>query len=146
MFYYADEFPGGPPDFKAVAYINGPRAIYMTDVKILGANYGLDLLIPFYYGEVEVPKTPAGKIKDSTFTMGDLQFEPLLLAWHYKQWDIGAEGPEVPGRPADAVDVRPQPPGCAMAVSLRLSLTGSVPSTEGPSWGVVASSSSKEER
>lgn len=89
LFYYADEFPGGPPGFEAFAYINGPRAIYMTDFKILGANYGLDLLVPFYYGDVEFD-TPAGRFKDSTFAMGDLQFEPLLLAWHLKQMDIGA--------------------------------------------------------
>jgi len=89
LFYYADKFPGGPPDFKAVAYINAPRAIYLTDFKILGANYGLDLLVPFYYGDVSF-QTPAGKLKDSTFAMGDLQFEPLLLAWHLQQVDIGA--------------------------------------------------------
>ena len=89
LFYYADHFPGGPPGFEALAYINAPRAIYMTDLKILGATYGLDLLVPFYYGSVEFD-TPAGKFKDSTFTMGDLQFEPLLLAWHYQKFDIGA--------------------------------------------------------
>jgi hypothetical protein len=85
LFYYADDFPNGPSDFKALAYIQAPRAIYMTDFKILGANYGLDLLVPFYYGDIEV-----GDFSDSTFTMGDLQFEPLLLAWHWKQLDLGA--------------------------------------------------------
>lgn len=89
LFYWADDFPGGPPGFDAFAYIQAPRAIYMTDFKILGANYGLDLLIPFYYGKVKYD-TPGGAISDSTFTMGDLQFEPLLLGWHYKQFDIGA--------------------------------------------------------
>ena len=89
MFYFADDFPGGPPDFDAFAYINGPRAIYMTDYKIFGANYGMDLLVPFYYGDVNY-KTPAGKVSDSTFAMGDLQFEPLLLGWHLPKFDIGA--------------------------------------------------------
>jgi hypothetical protein len=89
LFYYADDFPGGPPDFKAFAYIQAPRAIYITDLQFLGANYGMDLLIPFYYGDVQY-QTPTGKFKDTTFTMGDLQFEPLLLAWHLKQFDFGA--------------------------------------------------------
>lgn len=89
LFYYADRFPGGPPGFEAFAYINGPRAIYMTDFKILGATYGLDLLVPFYYGDVKFD-TPAGQVKDNTFAMGDLQFEPLLLAWHLPKLDIGA--------------------------------------------------------
>jgi hypothetical protein len=89
LFYYADKFPGGPPNFEAFAYIQAPRLIYMTDFKILGANYGLDLLVPFYYGDVKFD-TPAGRVKDSTFAMGDLQFEPLLLAWHFKKLDVSA--------------------------------------------------------
>lgn len=89
LFYFADDFPGGPPGFDAFAYINAPRLIYMTDFKIFGANYGLDLLVPFYYGEVKFD-TPGGRFKDSTFAMGDLQFEPILLGWHWKQWDVGA--------------------------------------------------------
>jgi hypothetical protein len=45
--------------------------------------------VPFYFADVEFD-TPAGRVKDSTFAMGDLQFEPLLLAWHFKRLDIGA--------------------------------------------------------
>jgi hypothetical protein len=89
IFYYADRYPGGPDNFRGIAYINAPRAIYMTDAKILGANYGLDLLIPFYYGDVRF-NTPAGRFSDSTWAMGDLQFAPLLLGWHFDQLDIGA--------------------------------------------------------
>ena len=88
-FYYRTYFASGPPDFKAWAYIQAPRAIWITDFKIFGANYGLDLLIPFYYGNVQY-QTPAGKLHDTIFTMGDLQFEPLLLSWHLQQLDIGA--------------------------------------------------------
>jgi hypothetical protein len=89
LFYYADRFPGGPPNFEALGYINAPRLVYMTDFKILGATYGLDLLVPFYYGEVKFD-TPAGRFKDDTFAMGDLLFEPLLLGWNTKQFDFGA--------------------------------------------------------
>jgi hypothetical protein len=34
--------------------------------------------------------TPAGRVTDSTWAMGDLQFEPVLLGWHYEKLDIGA--------------------------------------------------------
>ncbi|MFO1497295.1 MAG: transporter [Verrucomicrobiota bacterium] len=89
LFYDADYFPGGPKEFEAVAYINAPRLIYITDYQIFGANYGLDLLVPFYYGQVQFD-AGGSRFKDSTFAMGDLQFEPLLLAWHFKQFDFGA--------------------------------------------------------
>jgi len=81
--YWADEFPGGPPDFDVFAYVNAPRVIWMTDVKILGANYGMDVIVPFGYTKLEV-----GGFEDSTFGLGDIQVEPLLLGWHTKQCDF----------------------------------------------------------
>jgi hypothetical protein len=61
----------------------------MTDwkVPVLDAQYGLDLLVPFYYADVKL-KTPGGKLQDHTFAMGDLQFEPLLLTRHFERFDV----------------------------------------------------------
>jgi hypothetical protein len=89
LFYWGDEFPGGPPNFDVSAYAQVPRVIWMSDFKFLGANLGMDLLVPFYYAEVKYD-TPARRVSDSTFAMGDLQFEPLLMAWHTKQFDLAA--------------------------------------------------------
>ena len=93
FFYTANiNKDSGLADFDAFAYVNAPRVIWMTDYTIpyLKAQYGMDLLIPFYYSNVKL-KVPGGTtLKDDTFAMGDLQFEPLLLSWHWKKFDMGA--------------------------------------------------------
>ncbi len=89
FFYYSGEFENGPPDFKLFGYINAPRLIWMTDLKILGANYGMDVLVPFGYMDWKF-NTPAGKVQDTYFGLGDIEVEPLVLAWHLKQFDFSA--------------------------------------------------------
>jgi hypothetical protein len=84
FFYMADRFKDGPPDFNIVAYLNAPRVIWMTDWKILGANYGMDVLVPFGYLDWKMMGTP----RNSYFGLGDIQIEPLLLSWHFKQFDL----------------------------------------------------------
>jgi len=85
--YFANDFPiGGPPDFSLDAYINAPRLIWMSDWKILGATYGADLIVPFGWQQVKVgPSSAHSVFRD--FGLGDIQIEPLLLAWHGKQWN-----------------------------------------------------------
>lgn len=85
MFYTADRFEGGPPDFEISAYVNAPRLIWMTDFDILGADYGMDVIVPFGYMDWK-----AGGVKDSYFGLGDIQLEPLLLSWHLQQFDFAA--------------------------------------------------------
>lgn len=74
FFYFADEFKDGPPNFDIFAYINAPRVIWMTGLEIFGANYGMDVIVPFAYQEWSV-----GPSSDSDFGLGDIQIEPLLL-------------------------------------------------------------------
>ncbi len=83
FFYFADEFKDGPPDFDIFAYINAPRVIWMTGLEVLGANYGMDVIVPFAYQEWSV-----GPSSDSDFGLGDIQIEPLLLSWHFQQFDL----------------------------------------------------------
>ena len=84
--YYASHLePVTPPGFKAKAYINAPRLIWMTDKKIFGANYGMDIIVPFGYREVTAPG-----VADSHFGLYDIQVEPLLLGWHFDRFDVGA--------------------------------------------------------
>lgn len=88
LLYMADNFPGsGLNDFEATVYVNAPRLIYMTDFKILGANYGMDIIVPFGYAEV---KGAGGLLNDRYFGLYDIQVEPLLLGWHFDRLDIGA--------------------------------------------------------
>ena len=85
MFYNADRFEDGPPSFDIFAYVNAPRFIWMTDHKILGADYGMDVIVPFGYMDWD-----AGAGSDSYTGIGDIQLEPLLLSWHLAQFDISA--------------------------------------------------------
>lgn len=81
--YWADKFPGGPPNFDVKAYVNAPRLIWMTDCTLLGANYGMDVIVPVGYASLR-----AGGYDESESGLGDIQVEPLLLGWHTKQWDF----------------------------------------------------------
>lgn len=83
--YTSDDFDGGPPGFEIAAYVNAPRLIWITDFKILGANYGMDVIVPFGYLDWEIAGTD-----DSYFGIGDIQIEPLLLSWHFQQCDVAA--------------------------------------------------------
>lgn len=85
FFYSADRFKDGPPRFDIFAYINAPRLIWMTDLEILGATYGMDVIVPFGYMDWKA----MGK-KKTHFGLGDIQIEPLLLSWHLDQLDLAA--------------------------------------------------------
>jgi len=85
MFYSSDTFQNGPPDFDIKAYINAPRLIWMTDKKIFGAQYGMDVIVPFVYMD-----WTAGGNSDHYSGVGDIQIEPLLLSWQFKQFDLAA--------------------------------------------------------
>lgn len=91
LFYYAerlnDQNSAGVGDFKAFAYAQAPRLIWITDLKILGGNYGMDVLVPFVYTEIKAPF--AGNYHDQTFGLGDVFVEPITLSWHWQQFDLG---------------------------------------------------------
>ena len=85
-------------DFKTFVYLQAPHLTWMTDWKILGANYGMDVLVPFVYKEAsyhEILALPGGRqinrsVNNSRFGIADIQIEPLLLSWHLKQFDFRA--------------------------------------------------------
>jgi len=88
LFYYADRFPDiGPPDFEAFVYVQAPRLIWITEWKVLGGYYGMDVLFPFYYADVD--SSIGGPFPDDTFALGDILVEPIMLSWHLKQFDLG---------------------------------------------------------
>ncbi len=64
-----------------------PRFIKMTEYKFLGADYGMDMLVPFLNVDLQVA---AKGVHQSKFGLGDILVEPVLLGWHFEQWDIGA--------------------------------------------------------
>jgi len=97
--------PGGEIDHfsrrvSVFAYVQAPRLIWITDKKIFGADYGMDVIVPFGYSEVSmrqkmISEFPGGRIVSSqdkiikdAFGLHDIQVEPLLLSWHKKQFDF----------------------------------------------------------
>lgn len=78
---YGDEVP---VNFDVFVYAQAPRPIWITPWKVLGANYGMDAVIPFVYQDVKV-----GAASDSIFGLGDIAIEPLLLGWHWARADLG---------------------------------------------------------
>ena len=97
--------PGGasvPVDLTA--YVNAFRNIWITEKKVFGANYGMDVLLPFVYTDFK-----AGGFKDSGFEFGDICVEPLLLSWNGDHFDFsvayafwaptGAADPNSPSKP-----------------------------------------------
>jgi hypothetical protein len=87
LFYYANklEVKNGPPGYDVFAYVNAPRAIWISKYKLLGGYYGADVLLPI--GLVEQDDS-IGVVKDKG-GVGDVFVEPITLSWHPKQWDLG---------------------------------------------------------
>ena len=85
FYYSADTYKDGPPSFDISAFINAPRVIWMTDKKVLGASYGMDVIVPFGYMDWEVMGSHGHH-----FGLGDISVEPLLLSWNLGQFDLAA--------------------------------------------------------
>ncbi len=73
-----------PVDFNAFAYVNAIRPVWITNFKLLGANYGMDVLVPIVYQEVKM----AG-VRQDTFGLGDIFAEPVTFSWHWQKLDLG---------------------------------------------------------
>ncbi len=71
----------GPPNFEAFTYANVPRAIWITDTKLLGGYLGVDALLPLVYQNVR-----AGG-RDNNFGVGDV-FAEGTLSWHIQRFDF----------------------------------------------------------
>ncbi|MGC9034546.1 MAG: SphA family protein [Verrucomicrobiia bacterium] len=87
LFYTADRIRNGLPmgdTFEVNVYAQVPRIIYLTDWKILGANYGFDVLATFIYTDLKAPG-----YKNSAFGLGDIFVEPILLSWNFDRFDLG---------------------------------------------------------
>ncbi|EKT4465534.1 transporter [Pseudomonas putida] len=54
-----------------------PHLAYITEHKILGANYGMEVLLPLVHLDVDIDNGPDA----SRTRQGDLIFSPLLLQW-----------------------------------------------------------------
>jgi hypothetical protein len=91
VFYLGEKYDNAtghnvaPAGFQAMLYATVPRAIYISDFKVLGGYLGGDVVLPFVYSSL---KTGPGGYDGSTFGVGDFYGE-TTLSWHPGQFDIG---------------------------------------------------------
>ncbi len=88
-FYNADTLTDGDGNeidigFDAFVFANVHRFIWISDIELLGGNYGADFFIPLLYSEVEIG---AFGIEEDQFGLGDLIIEPLIISWHGRRYD-----------------------------------------------------------
>jgi hypothetical protein len=113
--YYSDRTPGYSgqlertfepngqfkPGFSYLSYTQAPRLLWMFHFKPLDADYGMAIRVPIVYKSHDqaVPTQlgyfggiPTGLNINSVnkIGLGDIQVEPLILAWHLKRFDIVA--------------------------------------------------------
>ncbi|OVE73983.1 hypothetical protein BVX94_02055 [bacterium B17] len=125
-FYTADtvtdgsgaELPVGL-DLDVYAFVN--RLIWITDKKILGGDYGADVIVPLINTDFQLS---ALSLDDDQFGFGDICIEPLLLSWHGAKWDLGfGLGGYIPTGDYDVA--RPSSPGKDMWTGM-LTLGGTI--------------------
>ena len=91
LFYTADRMRApdrvkdGDLSLNVFGFVN--RAIYITDKKVLGADWGMDIIVPLV-------NTNFGyrNYHESQFALGDITVEPLVLGWHGDRWDAAFGG------------------------------------------------------
>ncbi|WP_299233285.1 transporter [uncultured Halomonas sp.] len=77
-----DAAPGNSGSVNALAH----RFIWMTGKTFLGADYGVETIIPMLDVELDL-ETPAGRQSFDDYGVGDVFVGPVILGWHGEQWD-----------------------------------------------------------
>ncbi|MEI7672016.1 MAG: transporter [Deltaproteobacteria bacterium] len=69
-------------DFKVQALVDLNRFVYISKFKILGADYGAQVIVPL----VNVNVQPFTATSEKRSGVGDIVLTPLILGWHSKNW------------------------------------------------------------
>jgi hypothetical protein len=88
LLYYADRINDASgddlgADLEAFVYANALRPIWISEAKLLGADFGMDAIVPLLYKNIAV-----GGNRDETFNLGDICVEPVILGWHGQRVDV----------------------------------------------------------
>lgn len=88
MYYTSDTLnddsgSGLPVDLDLSVFASAHQFTYMTEHKIFGADFGVDMIIPLVNVDIEMTG-----VDESSFGIGDIFLEPFVLAWHTSRWDI----------------------------------------------------------
>ena len=87
--YFADENPGLPPgsEFDLLAYVQVPRIVWITNKQILGGFYGMDIIVPFAYQDLDLVIPEMMEFSGSDFSLADIFVEPITISWHEQKFD-----------------------------------------------------------
>ncbi len=72
----------GSNTIKVAALAN--RVVWMVGSKFLGADYGVEAVVPLIRTRVDLDAVP---VRDSRSGIGDIYLSPLVLSWHDARWD-----------------------------------------------------------
>ena len=72
-----------PGNFDLDVFASVQRIIHVTNIKILGADYFYDIVVPL----VDTDFTFGSFTDSHSFTVGDMEIEPFALAWRQPRWD-----------------------------------------------------------
>jgi hypothetical protein len=78
--------PGAPSSIGITAA--APILWYVGKAKLLGANYGAMVILPFANASIEAPAFELSDTVDTSFT--DMVIRPLDLGWHTSRADVAA--------------------------------------------------------
>lgn len=84
-YYEAGRFNDGNgdkgllPDFKVKAAAAVSRFVWVTDKKILGADYAMHVIVPVVHLDAKM----AG-LSDNRTGVSDVTVDPFILGWHFK--------------------------------------------------------------
>lgn len=86
LYYNAPLIRGAvPPESHGELVANVFRLVYSTKVQVLGANWGVQVVIPLVYAGTHLAPLP---VSDYQFGVGNIAFNPLILAWHLGEYHI----------------------------------------------------------
>ena len=63
-----------PVDFHLNATANVFRFVYVTNYQLLGANYGVHMIVPLVHVSASLNGTPAGALSSTESGLGDMSF------------------------------------------------------------------------
>lgn len=93
-FYSADKFSdlaGGamePDAFDGFVYGNIPRFLYVSKMQVCGAQLATHLFVPIMHLNAKIDGLPTDFFDVNETGLGDIIYDPLILAWHSKTWHM----------------------------------------------------------
>lgn len=72
-----------PVSFRLNGTAEVVRLLWVSDVKILGANWGMHILTPLVNLDYDL-----GPLSVHQFGLGDITIDPFILSWHWKNFHL----------------------------------------------------------